>query len=137
MATLNIILDAQSPQFLPGDAVSCVASWALDAPAEWLEVRLFWFTSGKGTRDVGVVDTQRVMSPPLRGERRLEMTLPDSPYSFSGKYVSLRWALELVPAGEKEAATCELTMSPTGDEINLYARGEVPQDKGFMTVQRH
>ena len=129
MSTLTLVPDNDAVNFLPGQQVALKASWQLDAPAEWLEIRLFWFTSGKGTRDVNVVYKQRWNSPPLQGQRRVELTLPMFPYSFSGKLVSLTWSAELVLAGDKQAVNCQFAMSPTGEEINLYAGGDPPQDK--------
>jgi hypothetical protein len=93
--------------------------WQLDQPAKSLELHLLWFTRGKGTQDVKVVDQQRLDSPPLRGERSFSFTLPAEPYSFSGRLISLVWALELVaePGGETERL--EFTCAPGGHETVL------------------
>ena len=46
--------------------------------------------------------------------------MPESPYSFSGKLVSLLWALELVaePSGDTERK--DISITPTGTEISLH-----------------
>ena len=49
--------------FKPGEMIAVNAEWYLDGPAEAIEVRLFWYTEGTGTQDVGVVQTQRVEDP--------------------------------------------------------------------------
>ncbi len=77
-----------------------------------VEVRLFWYTEGKGTQDLEVVATAR---PDAGGGFRLP--LPASPYSFSGKLISLIWAVEAV--GGDACPRVELLVSPDGGEILL------------------
>jgi hypothetical protein len=45
--------------------------------------------------------------------------LPEGPYSFSGKLISLIWALELACSPGSETVRREITVSPTGHEIVL------------------
>lgn len=78
-----------------------------------LEVRLFWYTEGKGTQDLEVVATQT-----LDAAGRFRLKLPAAPYSFSGKLISLIWAVEVV--GHSDGAPREeLLVSPDGAEILL------------------
>lgn len=106
-------------QRLPGETVELSALWALEKTPSSVEARLFWFARGKGTEDVGVVATLSVPSPASAGEHVFRFTLPAGPYSFSGKLVSLLWAVELV-AG-KQVARCEFVLAPGGREIVLGA----------------
>ena len=106
-------------RFLPGDEIVAAAYWKLDQPPSSVEVRLFWFTRGKGTQDVNVVQTIRFDHPQIEEARPARLVLPEAPYSFSGKLISLVWALEIVADPSGESTRVELTVSPTGDEIDL------------------
>jgi len=101
----------------PRDVVELLAQWSLPSTLQTFEARLFWFTRGKGTEDVGVVATERVPAAGARGNHRVRFTLPEAPYSFSGRLISLIWAVELV--ADKTAARWEFVLAPEGREILL------------------
>jgi len=101
----------------PRGVVELLARWSLPSTPRSLEARLFWFTRGKGTEDVDVVATEPVPAPGAHGERRVRFTLPDAPYSFSGRLISLIWAVELV--ADNTAARWEFVLAPEGREIVL------------------
>jgi hypothetical protein len=106
-------------EFRPGDEIAGAAGWQLDQPPKSAEVRLFWYTRGKGTEDVSVVDTVRFDNPQREEARPFRFTAPAEPYSFSGRLISLVWALELVIEPGKESARFEFTLSSTGKEVLL------------------
>jgi hypothetical protein len=108
-----------STVFRPGDEVAGTASWRLAASPEAVEVRLFWYTQGKGQQDVEVVETVRLEAPGAADRRAFRFHLPRSPYSFSGKLISLVWAIEAEAAPGGEVGRLELVVSPTGEEILL------------------
>lgn len=103
--------------FTPGETVEGTVSWRLDRPAQTAELRLFWYTQGKGDQDVGVVSTVPFGDPGLEDRRAFRVRLPDGPFSFSGKLISLLWALELVIEPGSRASRTEITVSPTRMEI--------------------
>ncbi len=105
--------------FLPGEVVEGTVSWQLDQPARAAELRLFWYTQGKGDQDVGVVSTVSFANPGLQDRRAFRVSLPGGPFSFSGKLISLAWALELVVEPGSRASRTEITVSPTRTEILL------------------
>lgn len=107
MSDLLIRIDGERSSFKPGESVEGVVEGAAG-----LELRLFWYTEGKGTQDLEVVATQH-----LGPEGRFRLVLPDSPYSFSGKLISLIWALEVV--GGAVCPRAEILVSPDGGEILL------------------
>ncbi len=119
MSSLRIATQLQRKTFRPGEEVSGAVGWTVDKEPKSAEVRLFWYTAGKGTRDVGIVAAQRLEAPKSNDERSFAFTLPEAPYSFSGTLISLIWAIELVvdPGGLSERV--EITVSPTGEEIVL------------------
>ena len=116
---LQVRFDAGRDWFSPGEELSGVASWQLPQAPETLEVRLFWWTQGRGDRDLVVVATDAVARPLAAGEHRFRFRLPAGPYSFSGRLVSLLWAVELVAVAEDLAGHAELVMGPGGCEARI------------------
>jgi hypothetical protein len=105
--------------FAPGEVMEGTASWQLEKPAQTVELRLFWYTRGKGDQDVGVVSTVPFPEPGLTDSRGFRIPLPAGPYSFSGKLISLLWALEVVAEPGSRAGRLEIIVSPTRREILL------------------
>ena len=124
MSELSIELAEGRTNYRPGETLAGVASWRLDEPVDELEVRLLWFTRGKGTQDVSVIDHREFRSPGLSGHREFTFNLPDEPYSFSGRLISLIWALELVTPRGKESTRVEFVLSPYDSEIVLGSAEE-------------
>ena len=105
--------------FAPGEVVEGTVAWQFERPARSVELRLFWFTRGKGDQDVGVVSTVPFPDPALQDRRSFRIYLPAGPFSFSGKLISLLWALEVVAEPGSRAGRLEITVSPTRREILL------------------
>lgn len=105
--------------FLPGETVEGTVGWHFDAPARSVEVRLFWYTEGKGDQDVGVVASVPLANPGADEIRPFQILLPAGPYSFSGRLISLVWALEAVAEPGSRAERLPITVSPTRQEILL------------------
>ena len=98
--------------FAPGDTVSGRAGWAgQDAPND-ASLRLFWYTSGKGTRDVGIAAEQPLHGVGNSHEEPFSFQLPGTPYSCSGTLLSVQWAVEVVARHGRDAARVELVLSP-------------------------
>ena len=122
MDQLSIALNEDRIAFAPRETIRGTAQWNLDANPRHLDLSLFWYTSGKGTRDVGVIETKRFDEPGAYGSKDFSFTLPDGPYSFSGKLISLVWAIELTCSPGSETVRREITISRTGQEIVLGTR---------------
>lgn len=108
----------------PGEPLSGRVTWRVDDQPESAELRLFWYTSGKGTQDVGVVETMTFASPRMDDHRDFTLPLPREPYSFSGTLISLIWAIELIVEPGHHVERQEFTLSSTGEEIVLGSAGE-------------
>ena len=119
MSTLKIGTYANKTNFHPGEELAGKVLFLLDKPEKAVEIRLFWYTEGRGRPDVRIVDTVRIDKPELRGEHDFKFTLPAEPYSFAGALISLNWAVELVVLPSNEAERFAFTMSPTGDTLRL------------------
>jgi hypothetical protein len=105
--------------FKPGETIEGEVSWHLDDDAGAIEIRLFWYTDGKGSQDVEVVNQKHIANPDRIGGRTFRFRVPREPYSFSGKLITLAWAIELVvlPGGETERF--DLLVGPQPVEVNL------------------
>jgi hypothetical protein len=118
---IAIFLAGDRSAFRPGETLKVSALWALGAAPASLEARLFWRTTGKGTEDLVIVAQQEVATPAAAGEGSFEFTLPEAPWSFSGKLISLLWAVELVAEPDGQSARCEFVLGPHAKEILLTA----------------
>lgn len=119
----------QRSTFRPGEVMEVSVLWALASVPRSIEARLCWFTRGKGTVDAGVVSTQTVPAPPAAGEQTLRFTLPDGPYSFSGKLISLIWAVELVAEPGARSTRFEFVLAPEGKERVLTPLPDAPRKR--------
>jgi len=120
MNNLKIETADNKTEYLPCERVIGTCSWAFDKSPKRIELRLFWYTSGKGTADVKTVEVFPINEPLREGKRDFSFTLPEVPWSFSGKLISLMWAIEMVsePGGETERL--EITVSPSGKKILIH-----------------
>ena len=104
----------------PGSELRGRVDWRAEKGfAESVTVTLLWYTEGKGTEDVGIVDQVEVEHPSRQGGHDFSFRLPDFPWSFSGTLISLIWAVEatLEPEGAVERVT--LVSAPGARELQL------------------
>ena len=115
----NIELYNERHNYKAGESIEGTVEWRRDEEVESIEVRLFWFTKGKGTQDVGMVDKISFDNCGFNGRREFSFEAPTGPYSFSGRLISLVWGIEMVvqPGGECERV--EIVVSGTGEEVIL------------------
>lgn len=112
--TGEIVLRHGVKNFVPGETVTGELVWmSLGA----VELRLFWFTEGRGTQDVGVAARKEFLAGEIKGD--FSFTLPAMPYSFSGQLVAVKWALELVDQHDESLVREEIIVSPTAQELIL------------------
>ena len=95
------ILDPQQV-YHPGDVLHC--EYQIDAvdqdDMQAVEASVLWFSEGKGEEDMGVhFFERRVPSDAENGDLRLlhrfSTTLPNSPLSYDGSIVKIRWCARL------------------------------------------
>ncbi len=108
--------------FQPGESLDGVVSWTVNG-ATSAEVRLFWYTRGKGTEDVGLVDTIAFPNPQATDRRPFRFALPKAPYSFSGQLISIVWAIELILEPGSSVERREIVISPSGREVVVAHEG--------------
>jgi hypothetical protein len=112
--------------FPPGGIIEGVAAWTLDAAPKRAELRLFWFTEGKGTSDLEVVHVEDFDDLSAQAVKSFRFELPYEPASIEGRLVSVRWAIELVVRAPRERVLrLDLVVSPSGEPYELH---EVTED---------
>lgn len=94
------------------------ATWQGPAIPRSAEIRLFWRTQGKGDSDSETVEQIEFEQLQTSDERTFSLITPIFPSSFSGRLISLTWALELLIDGKGVAVT-NLILSPRSGEISL------------------
>jgi hypothetical protein len=99
---LSLCLVGQVRTFAAGDEL--VAEYQIDAiePADIqaVEVSVLWQSEGKGEEDIGVHFFERRLpgdaeDGDLRPMRRVRTRLPNSPLSYRGAILSIRWCVRL------------------------------------------
>lgn len=121
MNELTITLDHPDAAFTPGGRIAGKVEWRLAAAPDAMELRLVWYTEGKGTQDAEIVQTVRYDHPIAADSHTFELTAPVGPHSFSGTLISLLWALELVTDSEDHATRQPIVIAPAGKEIELHS----------------
>ena len=119
MGELKIEISDDTTAFTPGQSIQGTIQWNLEENPESLELSLFWHTIGKGTKDISVVERLKLDNPGSFDKKQFSFKLPQGPYSFSGKLISLIWALELTSCPGDQTVRKEITVSHTGREILL------------------
>jgi len=101
----------------PGATVSGRAGWQLEKQPRRVEIRLFWRTSGRGTKDTELVNEMRIDDPGTQGLQEFRFELPVEPYSYHGQLISVRWGVEIVAGKFSDLA--EFVMAPDGIVCDL------------------
>ncbi len=98
---ISIQIQGDRPHFQPGDVIEC--DYQIDAvePEELLvvEASIVWTTDGKGSEDLGVHYFERRLPADADGDlrqwRRFQTTLPNSPLSYRGSLIQIRWCVRV------------------------------------------
>ena len=105
--------------FVPGEMLEGAVLWESTEKPTLAELRLLWFTRGKGTEDGEVVKTVTFDNPQAGDTRQFSIRLPEAPYSFNGKLIALTWAVELYLEPGDHFQRVTFTMGPGGQEVQL------------------
>lgn len=117
--------------YAAGEMIAGVVSWdKMPTDDRQLSIRLIWYTSGKGTRDFSTVDSIEHDFESNSRSPAFEFVAPHRPLSFSGKLISLQWAVEAVWMPTRQSARAEFVLSTSGTMIELQ---EVPDADRMIT----
>ena len=117
--SLTLRINQDPNTLVPGQVIDGVAGWRLDdAPKDAL-LRLFWFTEGKGTCDVGVVEELTLPHHLAELSGTFRFTIPAAPYSFCGQLITLKWAIELLVDKGDLVERLDLIVSPWVEQVSL------------------
>ncbi len=114
----TIRIDRGRTGFEPGETLSGQLEWHLETAPRALELRLFWYTAGRGDTNAEILERVRIERPKSAGSSAFELELPRGPYSFSGELISICWALELVAEPAEETTRVDFVLAPGGLEVH-------------------
>ena len=119
---IQIQLGSVDGTYLPNEEISGSLAWKdLPDSCERIEIRLIWYTSGKGEQDVGIAEVKTQSMPAQSGSTKFNFIAPHRPFSVSGKLVSIHWAVEAVTFPGLNSVKESLTISPTRSAVQLRA----------------
>lgn len=121
MSSVEIRIEGPN-QVEPRTEIRAAVHWALPATPRSIQVRLFWYTEGRGDRDLSVVEERTIRPISSSGSERLVFQTPPGPYSFSGHLISLIWGLEAIAEPEGESDRLEIVLAPGGKEVRIGTR---------------
>ena len=118
---MSIVIEVKNKQteFEPGDTVSGTVFWDVAKDPKRVTLNLFWYTDGKGSQDLEIITSLEIESFSCRGEKAFSFELPGEPYSFSGKLISICWALEVFVKKGSAKQQYEFVLGPGGREVRL------------------
>lgn len=115
---LEIVLAGNKTEYAPGEHIEGTVRWgANDEPPDGLVVGLLYQTEGRGTQDTVHVDEVEVATLALTGEHNFRFLVPESPYTFDGTLISLRWYVEVSCSDETELKP--VVVSPWVETVRL------------------
>lgn len=120
-----ITLTVREKNLRPYDTVEGRVEWRLAKEPKDLELRLCWFTRGRGTEEAETVEVLP-LGDTSSGERDFSFVLPGEPWSFDGKLIGLAWGLEVVAKRAGGLALEELVVAPARTVRTL---GEVAEPR--------
>lgn len=126
MNNIALILRDQQTAYKPGSRLSGEVQWNIELNSATIVVSVFYQTEGIGSEDATTILTQTIEACSTTGSQNFAFTLPSSPYSFSGKLITLRWAIGAEIKALKTLTIIPIIISPTDSEINLYCHENVP-----------
>jgi hypothetical protein len=114
---MSIETDNGRTTYHPGELVEGTLHWSADEALSNIELQAAWTTRGKGGTDTTIVDSIMLERPIPLGSKRFRLRLPDQPYSFSGKLISVLWYLKAIASPGVNEVEVPLIVSPTLREI--------------------
>lgn len=131
----QIIIDCPRTTIAPGEILRGEVLWDLEEDPEEIYLNLGWWTSGKGTRDEEITGALSWQAGRI-GKEPFSLEVPDGPYSFSGRLISVEWGLECTAREGDARVLLPLVVSPSGREVDISAQSYESQIKSFSLRPR-
>lgn len=103
-------------RFPPGEQIAGLVEIFPESTirCQGVEIRVLWYTEGKGRRNEGVVETWRFdinqITPEQGFSEGFTVSLPSAPWSYAGHFINIVWAVHV---------KIDIALSP---DINREAR---------------
>jgi len=120
MSEMKIAVRKHPAEYAPGEEIDGGVQWRLGKAPESVEVRLLWHTTGREFEDVGVVASVR-LDGALDDTKSFKFTAPAAPYSYHGRVIAVKWAIEVVALPHKENTRVEIVIGPGGKALKTLA----------------
>ena len=117
MSEITLELDHPDATLTPGEAVRGRVRWRLHEPPRRVEVRVGWYTEGKGTPDWQTVQQERWEEVRAEDERSFNLPLPAGPHTYHGKLISILWAVEAEADRPDAASSQVVTFAPRAASV--------------------
>lgn len=127
-----ITITLQRKDLRPYETVAGRVEWRLDTEPRDLELRLCWFTRGRGTEEAETIATLP-LGDHAAGAREFSFELPGGPWSVDGRLVGIGWALEVVARKQGGLALEEFVVAP---ERAPRVLGEVAEPRSARGVPK-
>jgi hypothetical protein len=127
-----ITITVREKKLRPRDTVEGRVEWRLDKEPKDLELRLCWFTGGRGTEEAETIAVLP-LGDMASGSRDFSFVLPGEPWSFDGKLIRLAWGLEVVAKKSGGLALEELVVAP---DRTVRTLGEVEEPRSGSAVPK-
>ena len=119
MISITLNRTGDDPVYHPGEEIAGKVAWSDMAGTDRFEIRLIWYTTGRGDRDAQYVAAKTVGTSSNEGQSDFSFTAPHRPNSFSGKLIAIQWGIEVIAFPQREAAQALLAIEPTSGPIVL------------------
>lgn len=116
---LVLTLNQDPATIVPGQVIEGNVGWRLDDAPSSAVLRLFWYTEGRGTQEVRVVEELKLPTHLAELSGTFRFTVPGMPYSFQGQLITLKWAIELLVNKDKDVERLDLIVSPWVEQVKL------------------
>ena len=73
---IRIEIDDDRRAFAPFEEITGAIIWRIEPPPDAIEVRLGWYTSGRGTGEAGIADSVQIDRPHFDGRQSFRFVAP-------------------------------------------------------------
>lgn len=96
--------DSHESTLLAGSQVRQQIEWFFESVPDYIEHRIVWIYGCQDREFETTVRTTRINAFDARGRTSIDLQLPAGPYSYAGKLLCIRWAIDIVayPSREKK-----------------------------------